>query len=125
MDERMARICSSEMEQPAAPAGSTVIVWPSCSTRQPRRRSMPRAASTSVSRGQLWSVTGPRASRQAAKMGSTLFFAPWTASSPFRAPPPRMYITLMAKPPHRKRFPPILCGWPFCRYFWMSSIRFS
>ena len=76
MDERMERICSSDTEQPDAPAGSTVMVCPSCSARHPRRRRIFSAAVTSVSCGQLRSTTGPRASRQAARMGSTLFFAP-------------------------------------------------
>ena len=124
MDERMAHICFSEMEHPDTPAGSTKMVCPSCSTRQPRRRSMPSAAVTSVSRGQLRRVTGSRASRQAASMGSTLFFAPWTVSSPSSGVPPLRYITLMAKPPHKKKSRFILCGRALCRYF-MSWMRFS
>ena len=65
------------MPQPSIPAVSTARSSPSHRASQPRVRRIRTEASTSRRRGQLRSTTCPLASSVAARMGSTLFFAPW------------------------------------------------
>ena len=80
----------SSLAQAVSEAASTTSVSPSHSARQPRCRRIRIDASTSRRRGQLCSVEVPLCKMVAAKMGSTLFFAPWTCRLPLRALPPSM-----------------------------------
>ena len=89
-DERISRIRWSGTSQRVSEAASTTSASPSHSARQPRCRRIRMDASTSRRRGQLCSVEVPLCKMVAAKMGSTLFFAPWTCKLPLRALPPSM-----------------------------------
>ena len=71
-------------------AVSTARVSSSHRALHPRSRRIRMEASTSRRRGQPSKRTCPRVSSVAARMGSTLFFAPWTRTSPSNVLPPRM-----------------------------------
>ena len=87
-EERISRMSWSGMSQRCMVLESTVMVSPSCSTTQPRWRRMATEASTSVSWGQLCRTLTAPVKIVAARMGRTLFFAPWTATAPERGVPP-------------------------------------
>jgi hypothetical protein len=64
---------------------SSTPIWPSSSI----------VVVTSCRCGTLPMVTGPSASRVAARIGSTAFFAPETQTSPLRGCPPLITILAM------------------------------
>ena len=93
MEDRISRMRHWGTSQQVAAFSMTRL--PSCQRhRQPRCSKIRQAVSTSESLGQLCSTVSPRASTAAASRGRALFFAPWTDSSPERAPGP--WITIMA-----------------------------
>src|SRR5690349_7170017 len=76
--------------------GSTCIFMRSSSTRlTPMRPSSSMKVVTSCRCGTLLIVTGPSASRQAARIGSTAFLAPEMATSPWSGSPPLIRILAM------------------------------
>ena len=87
-EERISRMRASGTSHPVGAEASTTTASPCRSARQPRRRRMSREARTSDSSGQLWMTHSPGASRQAARIGRTLFFAPCTRTEPSRGRPP-------------------------------------
>src|SRR5699024_2261233 len=62
-------------------------------------RRMSSEAATSEWGGQLWITLFPGARMAAARMGKTLFLAPWTSTPPTRGRPPSTMIACMAVPP--------------------------
>ena len=94
-EERISRIRWSGMSHRSMPLASTTRSPPSQSARQPRWRRMRMLASTSLRWGQPWSTVRPGCRMDAARMGRTLFFAPWTGSVPSRRAPPCRMIWLI------------------------------
>ena len=99
-EDRISRMRWSGMSQRSSVLESTVTVWPSLLTRQPRCSKIATVASTSDSRGQLCITLTLPERMVAARMGSTLFFAPWTWTAPSSLLPPEMMISLIVLPPH-------------------------
>ena len=95
-EERISRIRASGTSQRLGAEASTTTPSPCHSALQPRWRRMAREASTSERRGQFWITQAPGANRQAARMGSTLFFAPWTITEPSSGRPPSITYALIA-----------------------------
>ena len=89
-DERISRIRPSGMSQRSSVLESTITVCPSRCTLQPKCRRISSVASTSVSRGQLCIMLTLPDKTAAARMGSTLFFAPCTSMLPSRRFPPEI-----------------------------------
>ena len=88
-EDRISRISASDMAQPLRFWVSTTRTSaPSQRAVQPSPSKMRTEASTSRRRGQPRSSTCPAVSSVAAKMGKTLFFAPWISVSPSRRRPP-------------------------------------
>ena len=90
MEDRISRIRSSGISLPDSPVLSTRIRCPSRSTRHPKWRRIATEASTSDKPGQFWSSETPSAIKAAARIGSALFFAPCTATAPFKRWHPSM-----------------------------------
>ena len=99
-EERISRMSRSGTSHRVGAEASTMTAVPSRRAEQPRWRRMAREASTSDRSGQLWMTHSPGASRAAARMGSTLFLAPWTATEPLRGKPPSTRYVLICLPPH-------------------------
>ena len=87
-DERISRIRASGTSRPVRAEASTVTVSPARSTRHPRCSRMAMEARTSERSGQLCTTLSPGHRMVAARMGSTLFFAPWTRAVPWSRFPP-------------------------------------
>ena len=87
-EERISRMRASGTSFRVRAAASTVTVSPLRSTRQPRCSRMAMEARTSDRSGQLCTTLTPGHSTDAAKMGRTLFLAPWTLAVPSSALPP-------------------------------------
>ena len=98
-EERISRISSSGTSLPVTTEASTVTVAPSRVTLHPRCSKIAREARTSERSGQLCITLVPRQSTVAARMGSTLFMAPWTSAVPYSGLPPWMIYALMFRRP--------------------------
>ena len=85
---RIRRIRQHGISKRLAPVLSTVTVAPHRSASHPRCRRISSAVSTSLMAGQFVSVQRPETATVAARMGRTLFFAPWIAISPRSGRPP-------------------------------------
>ena len=86
----MVRATAKDLAQHVIPAVSTTRLFPSHSARHPRWRRIRTEASTSRRRGQCRSTERPGCRMVAARMGSTLFLAPWTVRLPSRGRPPKI-----------------------------------
>ena len=94
-EDRISRISASGTSQPDIPAVSTSNTSPRHPALQPKACRIRMDASTSRRRGQRRSTTLPPVRMVAARMGSTLFFAPCMVTSPWRRFPPRISSRLI------------------------------
>jgi len=94
-EDRISRISASGTSQPVIPAVSTSNTSPRHPALQPKACRIRMDASTSRRRGQRRSTTLPPVRMVAARMGSTLFFAPCMVTSPWRRFPPRISSRLI------------------------------
>ena len=97
-DDRIRRISVWGMSHRVSVVLSTSRSSPSHCTAQPKYRRISAAESTSLRCGQPSMRHTSPLSSVAARMGSTLFFAPCTATSPRSGVPPSMVIYLMCPP---------------------------
>ena len=106
MEERISRIRLSGTLLWFMPEGSTLTQFFSCSTRQPRQRSMATEARTSDSAGQLVISLVPSAKSVAARIGSAPFLAPWITISPSSLCSPSIISFAMSHTPSSRGDPP-------------------
>ena len=116
-EERISTIREWGMLLPERRVESMYTSPPRCSARQPRCRSMRRAASTSRSWGTFISSLFSGQIIEAAIMGSEAFFEPWTKQAPrSRFPPLICHISIKIPPVHSNHA--ILCrGALICSFF--------
>ena len=87
-EDRISRIRASGTSFWVSSEASTVMVSPVRDTLHPRCSRIEMEARTSERSGQLWTTLTPLHRIVAARIGSTLFLAPWTLAVPRSGLPP-------------------------------------